>query len=91
MTGGAAVVEGEFERLGGLLCDPSPKAFFRRLRSPLDSLTVCWRSSAISMRVGDNKSFVCGRILASRDTCRELRVLFIERRAGEAKIELIDP
>ena len=43
-TGGATTVEGEFERL---LCDPSPKALFSRLRSPLDSLTVCWRSSAI--------------------------------------------
>ena len=38
--GGEAVV---VERLGGLLCDPSPKAFFRRLRSPLESLTVFWR------------------------------------------------
>ena len=50
-TGGATTVEGEFERLGGVLCDPSPKTFFSRLRSPLDSLTVCLRSSAISMRV----------------------------------------
>jgi hypothetical protein len=46
-TGEPTTVEGEFERLGGVLCDPSPKAFFSRLRSPLDSLTVCWRSSAI--------------------------------------------
>jgi hypothetical protein len=46
-TGGVTTVEGEFGRLGGVLCDPSPKALFSRLRSPLDSLTVCWRSSAI--------------------------------------------
>ena len=60
-TGGATTAEGKFERLGGVLCDPSPKTFFSRLQSPLESLTVCWRSSAIWMRVGDDKCFVCER------------------------------
>jgi len=56
--GGTAMVGGaEFERLGGVpFCDPRPNIFFRRLRNPLDSLAVCNRCSAISMR-GDKKSF----------------------------------
>jgi len=41
----------------GVLCEPSRIAFFSRLKIPLDSPAVCWRSSAISMRVADNKSF----------------------------------
>jgi len=59
-TGGSAPItgtsDGEFERLWCVLCDPNLKAFFSRLRNPLDSLAVCWRLSAISMRVGDNVS-----------------------------------
>jgi len=46
---------GEFGRLWGVLRDPSPMAFFSRLRNPLDSLAVCLRLSAISMRVEDSK------------------------------------
>ena len=42
---------------GGVPCDPGRIAFFSRLKIPLDSLAVRWRSSAISMRVADNKSF----------------------------------
>ena len=43
-----------------LLRNLSGIAFFSRLRIPLDSLAVCWRSSAISTRVGEkNRSFVC--------------------------------
>ena len=59
-TGGAATIEGEFKRLSGALCDPSPMAFFGRLDIPFDSSVGCWQSSAISMWVGD-KSFVCKR------------------------------
>ena len=56
-TGGSAPITGtsdsEFEWLWCVLCDPNLKAFFSRLRNPLDSLAVCWRLSAISMRVGN--------------------------------------
>jgi len=84
-TGRATTVEGEFERLGGVLCDPSPKTFFSRLRSPLDFSTVCWRLSAISMRVGDRvvcelsglcKLFVTPDLSTHDNSSgRELRVL----------------
>jgi len=39
--------------LSGILRDSSPMVFFSRLEVPFDSSVVCWRSSAISMRVGD--------------------------------------
>jgi len=39
--------------LSGILRDSSSMVFFSRLEVPFDSLIVCWRSSAISMRVGD--------------------------------------
>ena len=58
VTTGGAAGEGEFERLWGALRDPSRIAFFSRLKTPLGSLVVFWRSSAISTRGGDNKSFV---------------------------------
>jgi len=52
--GGAtkAEADGEFERLWGVLRDPSLKTFFNRLRNPLDSLAAWWRSSAMLIRVG---------------------------------------
>ena len=44
-----------FAASNSFLCDPGLNTFFSRLRNPLDSLAVCWGSSAILMRVGDNK------------------------------------
>jgi len=56
-AGGATITGGEFERLGGVLCDPRPNTF-RRSRNPFASLAICGgRWSAISMRGGDKKSF----------------------------------
>jgi hypothetical protein len=77
--GGATMLEGEFKGLSGVLRDPSPMAFFSRLEIPFDSSVVCWRSSAISMRVGD-KSFVCKSWGSNFIKGRDIR---------EAKIDLI--
>ena len=66
-AGGAATVGGEagkattagegFKWLGGVLCDPRPNTFLRRLRNPLDSLAVCGgRWSVILMGRGDKKN-----------------------------------
>jgi len=75
--------EGEFERLWGVLRDPSPMAFFSRLRIPLDSLAVCLRLSAISVRVENSKS-ERGEFLVTPDhRLAELRVLFMEGRVLE--------
>ena len=52
--GAKTMAEGEFERLGGVPCDPLPNTFFRRLRNPLDSFCR-GILSAISMRDGDKK------------------------------------
>ena len=51
VRGEATTAGGEFEPIGGVLCDPRPNSFFRALRNPLDSLAVCGgRWSAISRR-----------------------------------------
>jgi len=66
-AGGAAAVSkkqlesgGEFKRLRGVLCDPCPNIFFRRLQNPLDFLAVCSGCcSAISMKGGDKELTTC--------------------------------